>query len=116
MILHRPTVSQFLVWPFCLTEPRIEYRPPVAFRRYSSIRGRRVHVDEALVERFLMRPAGYQFLLPVAPRIDKVLIPRTIGRCSSSGFDKVGLVTTTGAKSGLRALIRWYCSTTLTGC
>jgi deazaflavin-dependent oxidoreductase (nitroreductase family) len=35
-----------------------------------------------------------------APRIDKVLIPRTKGRLSSAGVDKVGLVTSTGAKSG----------------
>jgi deazaflavin-dependent oxidoreductase (nitroreductase family) len=36
----------------------------------------------------------------VAPHIDKVLIPRTNGRLSSAGIDKVGLVTSTGAKSG----------------
>jgi deazaflavin-dependent oxidoreductase (nitroreductase family) len=53
------------------------------------------------MERALMSPAGYQFLLHVAPRVDKVLIPRTNGRLSSAGIDTVGLVTTTGAKSGL---------------
>jgi deazaflavin-dependent oxidoreductase (nitroreductase family) len=53
------------------------------------------------MERVLMSPAGYQFLIHVAPRIDKVLIPRTNGRLSSAGIDTVGLVTTTGAKSGL---------------
>lgn len=47
-----------------------------------------------------MSPPGYQFMLRVAPRIDKVVIPWTRGRLSSAGFDKVGLVTTTGAKSG----------------
>ena len=52
------------------------------------------------MERLLMSPVGYQFLFHLAPRIDKVLIPRTKGRLSSAGFDKVGLVTTTGAKSG----------------
>ncbi len=52
------------------------------------------------MERVLMSPVGYQFLLHLAPRIDKVVIPRTSGRLSSSGFDKVGLVTMTGAKSG----------------
>lgn len=52
------------------------------------------------MERLLMSPVGYQFVLRLAPRIDKVLIPRTKGRLSSAGFDKVGLVTTTGAKSG----------------
>jgi len=47
-----------------------------------------------------MSPAGYRFLLRMPPGIDKVLIPRTHGRLSSVGIDKVGLVTTTGAKSG----------------
>jgi deazaflavin-dependent oxidoreductase (nitroreductase family) len=47
-----------------------------------------------------MSPAGYRFLLHVAPRIDKVLIPPTRGRLSSIGIGRVGLVTTTGAKSG----------------
>ena len=47
-----------------------------------------------------MSPVGYRFILHVAPRIDKVLIPRTKGHLSSIGFDVVGLVTTTGAKSG----------------
>ncbi len=44
---------------------------------------------------------GYQFMVRLAPRIDTVLIPRTNGRFSTAGVDKVGLVTTTGAKSGL---------------
>jgi deazaflavin-dependent oxidoreductase (nitroreductase family) len=47
-----------------------------------------------------MSRAGYLFMLHAAPRIDKVLIPRTKGRLSSAGVDKVGLVTSTGAKSG----------------
>src|SRR5581483_4214128 len=80
---------------------RIGYRRRVSLRRESPIRGRRLRIDEALMERALMSPVGYQFLLRVAPRVDKVLIPRTNGRLSSAGFDKVGLVTTTGAKSGL---------------
>ena len=49
-----------------------------------------------------MSPLGYQFVLHLAPRIDKVLIPPTNGRLSSFGIGKVGLVTTTGAKSGLQ--------------
>ena len=53
------------------------------------------------MEHALMSPAGYQFLIRLAPPIDKVLIPRTNGRLSSAGIDRVGLVTTTGAKSGL---------------
>jgi deazaflavin-dependent oxidoreductase (nitroreductase family) len=72
----------------------------MAFRRESPLRGRRLRLDEALGERLAMSRAGYWFLLKVAPRIDKVLIPRTSGRLSSTGINKVGLVTTTGAKSG----------------
>src|ERR1700751_165257 len=53
------------------------------------------------MERVVMGPVGYQYLLDVAPRIDKMLIPRTNGRLSSAGTNVVGLVTTTGAKSGL---------------
>jgi deazaflavin-dependent oxidoreductase (nitroreductase family) len=83
-----------------MSTPRIEYRRPVSVRRESPIRGRRLRIDEALLERLLMSPAGYQFLLRLAPRVDKVLIPRTNGRLSSAGIDKIGLVTTTGAKSG----------------
>ena len=49
-----------------------------------------------------MSPLGYQFLLRLAPRIDKVLIPPTNGRLSSVGIGRVGLVTTAGAKSGLQ--------------
>jgi deazaflavin-dependent oxidoreductase (nitroreductase family) len=72
----------------------------MSFRRESPIRGRRLRIDEAIFERFAMSPAGYQFMLRVAPRLDKVLIPRTNGRLSSAGIDRVGLVTSTGAKSG----------------
>jgi len=72
----------------------------MSIRRESPYRGRRLRFDEALVERALMGPVGYQYLVHLAPRIDKVLIPRTHGRLSSAGFGTVGLVTTTGAKSG----------------
>jgi hypothetical protein len=72
----------------------------VTLRRQSPIRGRRLRLDKALLERFAMSRAGFWFLLHVAPRIDKVVIPRTNGRLSSAGLNKVGLVITTGAKSG----------------
>jgi deazaflavin-dependent oxidoreductase (nitroreductase family) len=61
-----------------------------------------LRIHESLMERALMSPVGYQFMQHLAPRIDKVLIPPTNGRLSSVGIGKVGLVTTTGAKSGLR--------------
>jgi len=48
----------------------------------------------------MSRP-GYLYLLHVAPRLDRFLIPRTGGRLSSTGVDKVGLLTTTGARTGL---------------
>lgn len=72
----------------------------MALRRYSEVRGRDLTLGEALTERFAMSAAGYQYLLHMAPRFDRVVIPRTKGRFSSAGVDKVGLVTTTGAKSG----------------
>lgn len=49
-----------------------------------------------------MSKLGYWFLLHVAPRIDKWVIPRTKGRLSSMGVNKVGTLTTIGAKSGQR--------------
>ena len=64
------------------------------------MRGRRLRVDEAIIERFVMSRVGTQFMLHVAPPLDKAVIPRTNGRLSSAGIDKVGLVTSTGAKSG----------------
>lgn len=72
----------------------------MATRRYSAHRGRTLRIDEVVLERFAMSRAGLWFLLHVAPRIDKVVIPRTGGRLSSTGIDKVGLLTTTGARSG----------------
>ena len=47
-----------------------------------------------------MSPVGYQYTRRLAPHIDRVIIPRTNGRFSSLGRNRVGLVTTTGAKSG----------------
>ena len=73
----------------------------MALLRDSPFRGRRLRLDEAILERFAMSRAGYQFILRVAPPFDKAVIPRTKGRLSAIGIDKVGLVTTTGAKSGL---------------
>ncbi|WP_239655073.1 nitroreductase family deazaflavin-dependent oxidoreductase [Mycobacterium riyadhense] len=73
----------------------------MAFRRESPMRGRRLRFDEALLERAFMSRLGTLLLLYVAPHVDRVLIPRTKGRLSSAGIDRVGLVTSTGAKSGL---------------
>jgi deazaflavin-dependent oxidoreductase (nitroreductase family) len=72
----------------------------VSLRRFSPYRGRRLRWDEALFERIAMSRAGSLLGKHLAPRVDKVLIPRTNGHLSTMGRDKVGLVTTTGAKSG----------------
>jgi deazaflavin-dependent oxidoreductase (nitroreductase family) len=74
----------------------------MTWRRYSEFRGRRLRPDEVLLERFAMSPLGYRFLRDVAPVIDKRVIPRTNGRLSSTGVDKVGILTAIGAKSGQR--------------
>jgi hypothetical protein len=60
------------------------------------------------MERALMSPAGYQFLIRLAPPIDKVLIPRTNGRLSSAGIDRVGSSRRPVRSPGWRAPIRWY--------
>jgi deazaflavin-dependent oxidoreductase (nitroreductase family) len=72
----------------------------MALLRHSDYRGRRMRPDEIVLERFAMSPAGTWYLMHVAPRFDRAVIPRTNGRLSSMGIDKIGLVTTTGAKSG----------------
>lgn len=72
----------------------------MAWRRYSDIRGRRLTAVEDVSERIAMSPVGYRYLLHLAPKIDKVVIPRTEGRWSSAGRDLVGMVTTRGAKTG----------------
>jgi deazaflavin-dependent oxidoreductase (nitroreductase family) len=56
--------------------------------------------DEALMERAAMSRAGSLFAMHLMPRIDKVLVPLTNGRLGGMGIDKIGLVTSTGAKSG----------------
>ncbi|MEE6176838.1 nitroreductase family deazaflavin-dependent oxidoreductase [Mycobacterium sp. 050134] len=69
-------------------------------RRFSPLRGRRLRWDEVAFERFAMSRVGYVAGSRLAPAIDKTLVPRSKGRLSTMGVDKVGMVTTTGAKSG----------------
>lgn len=76
------------------------YPASVTLRRESPYRGRRVGLVEALTERVLISPLGFAYTLKVAPRLDRFVIPRTHGRLSSLGRNRVGLLTTTGAKSG----------------
>ena len=74
----------------------------MALRRHSELRGRKLRRSEVVLEQFVMSRLGYQYLRHVAPRIDKVVIPRTGGKLSSTGLNKVGLLTSIGAKSGQR--------------
>ena len=69
-------------------------------RRFSYSRNRPLTRYEATAERFASSRAGYRYLLHVAPKLDRLLIPASKGRLSSVGKDLVGMVTTTGAKSG----------------
>lgn len=69
-------------------------------RRYSTVRGRKLSLREAVLERLAMRGAFDPYLIHVAPRLDPVLIPLTKGRLSSTGANRVALITSTGAKSG----------------
>ncbi|WP_173813946.1 nitroreductase family deazaflavin-dependent oxidoreductase [Mycobacterium rhizamassiliense] len=72
----------------------------MSLRRFSPYRGRRLRWDEAIFERAAMTRVGSTLGKYLAPRFDKIAIPLTKGRFSTMGIDKVGLVTTTGAKSG----------------
>jgi len=48
------------------------------------------------------------FAVHLAPRMDKVLIPRTNGHLSTMGIDMVGLVTPPAPGPDSRAPIRWH--------
>jgi hypothetical protein len=65
-----------------------------------------LRIHESLMERALMSPLGYQFLLHLAPRIDKVLIPPTNGRLSSIGIGRVGWSRRPVRSPGCSARIR----------
>lgn len=49
-----------------------------------------------------MSRAGLWYLMKVAPAFDKAVIPRTRGAFSSTGINKVGILTSIGARSGQR--------------
>lgn len=72
------------------------------WRRYSSLRSRRLRPHEVVLEKFAMSRAGLWHLTHVAPRFDKFVIPRTKGVVSAMGLNKVGILTSVGAKSGER--------------
>jgi deazaflavin-dependent oxidoreductase (nitroreductase family) len=65
--------------------------------------GRRsMSLYERALERFARTSAGYWFVRTVAPRVDPPLLRITGGRISSVYPAPAMLLTTTGAKSGLR--------------
>jgi deazaflavin-dependent oxidoreductase (nitroreductase family) len=70
-------------------------------RRFSEIRGRPLTRFEAGAEAVAATKPGSWFFLHVANPLDKRLLPVTKGRWSVTGPGQhVGLLTTTGAKSG----------------
>ncbi|WP_246224336.1 nitroreductase family deazaflavin-dependent oxidoreductase [Mycolicibacterium anyangense] len=77
-----------------------DYHLAVMLRRFSPYRGRRLRWDEALFERMAMTRVASYLGQRVGPRFDKAVIPRTNGRLSTMGLNKIGIVTTVGAKSG----------------
>jgi len=78
--------------------------------RYSETRGRPLTRFEAFSERFAMSRLGQRYLLHLAPRIDRFVIPRTEGRWSSAGKNAVGLLRSTGARSGQERLNPLTCA------
>ncbi len=71
-------------------------------RRYSEVRGREVTRLEAIAEACLSSKPGAWIFLNVANPIDKRLLSLTKGRFSFAGPGRnVGLLATTGARSGL---------------
>jgi deazaflavin-dependent oxidoreductase (nitroreductase family) len=70
-------------------------------RRFSQVRGRPLSLFEAAGEAFVSSKPGAWMFVNVANRIDKRLLSVTKGRWSVSGpGQNVGLLTTTGARSG----------------
>ena len=69
--------------------------------RYSESRGRRLSTYEAVVERLAGTPAGAWMFVNVLTRLDRRLLALTRGRWSMTPRSPVGLLETTGARSGL---------------
>jgi deazaflavin-dependent oxidoreductase (nitroreductase family) len=67
--------------------------------RYSGMRGRRLTVYEAGVERFAASPAGTWLFLRVISPIDRRLLPISRGRLSLAIGAPVGLLRSVGART-----------------
>ena len=68
-------------------------------------RRRKVNVLHRQGERFASSKVGAWYFINVAMRIDRVLLPMTGGRLSMGFGQQIGLLETTGAKSGERRSI-----------
>src|SRR3954447_26258789 len=69
-------------------------------RRYSDLRGRRLTTYEATVERFVTtRPGAWAFVHLASP-VDRRLVALTRARLSLAPKAPVGMLETTGARSG----------------
>jgi deazaflavin-dependent oxidoreductase (nitroreductase family) len=68
--------------------------------RHSPLRGRRLTAYEQLVERLAASRAGGWAFVHVFSRIDRRLLPLTGGRASVAVGTPVGLLETTGARTG----------------
>lgn len=71
-------------------------------RRYSPQRGRRLTTYEQLVERAAASRAGGWAFVHVFSQIDRRLLPLTRGRASVAVGTPVGVLETTGARTGRR--------------
>lgn len=69
-------------------------------QRYSTVRGRRLSGYERIVERFASSRAGARLFLNVCNPIDRRLLALTRGRLSLAIGAPVGMLDTTGARSG----------------
>jgi deazaflavin-dependent oxidoreductase (nitroreductase family) len=70
-----------------------------------SERRRQLSTFQRQGENFARSRAGAWYFINVAMRIDRVLLPLSRGRVSSAVGEQVGLLETTGAKSGERRRI-----------
>ena len=71
-------------------------------RRYSPMRGRRLTAYEQHVERIAASRAGGWAFVHVFSPIDRRVLPRTRGRVSIAAGAPVGVLETTGARTGRR--------------
>ena len=68
--------------------------------RYSELRGRRLRLYEAALERLVATRSGAWLFVHVVCHIDRLLLPITGGRVSLAVGTPVGLLETVGARSG----------------